>query len=350
MKVYSAEMQAHLSGSKGFNPRILLLIQARDGAGDPVDVTIWTGSEDRDFVVDGVSRTFKPVMSALQIENLEFTPGLTARAHQVRMAGLPAFVESQLRNLDLYLAGVQAYWVYLDPVVAVSDPIRFLKGVVEDPSEILPANSTTTQIEFRVVTSAIDLTYAAERVWSNETQIRRAPDHYTGSETDITTTGIYTLASGLSKISIEMVGTGGTGANSSSQAPSGFDTIVILKDGGATINTWTAVGGIGGQGLAASNEGEISVMGQPGTGGVGSLLGGVFQGGFAGEYVKVIPIDVSGLTAPVLDITVGAPFYTGPYGGWDGLVRVGEYTAVAAPDKFFKHTAVAGGVRPEWKP
>jgi hypothetical protein len=172
------------------------------------------------------------------------------------------------------------------------------------------------------------------------------------SPTMYTSTQTISLAAATKSISLDMIGAGGGGAGGSTSTPGGDgqDTTVVLKDGTTVIKTWVVEGGAGATGTAiygGGQAGESSPWGVGGPGGdyakyyvsdgggesgsptyvsepatpggngsgYGSGGGGGGhatqnnpyggRGGKSGSFVSVMDYDVSTLTDPKLEITIG---------------------------------------------
>lgn len=155
--------------------------------------------------------------------------------------------------------------------------------------------------------------------------------------------GTVELDAGASKLSFEIVGGGGGGG---AAASAGGATTVTLKDGSAVVRQWTAQGGAA---SAAASEivyqpsGEVSALSPRGDGGRG--VRGYKEkdlppvsgeaGGSAGEYLSVKDFDISGLSDPSLEVSVGAG---GSGNGSAGRAGGISYQADVAPSS----------VEPQW--
>lgn len=187
----------------------------------------------------------------------------------------------------------------------------------------------------------------------------------------------FDITGGTASIEIEMIGGGGGGGAGANGFPGvnrrgsdGNDTTVILKDGTTTIETWVASGGDGSDAgfiyATKGQRGQSSVYGNGGAGGlafiqaapaqlptngsdgVGRGSGGGGGGdnypntyysgkrGYAGQF-KEISYDISGLTDPKIEITIGSGGNGNNAGsknggdGADGRVRVREISSQPTP-------------------
>jgi|GEM_PF-444448 len=132
-------------------------------------------------------------------------------------------------------------------------------------------------------------------------------------------TATVQLDVGAASLSFEIVGGGGGGGNTAS---AGGATTVTLKDGATVVQVWTVQGGAAGAAGTGNGvfnaAGGVSALSPRGDGGAGrarvfeggsegaGLLDAGATGGGAGEYLAVTDFDISGLAAPVLEITIGA--------------------------------------------
>jgi hypothetical protein len=171
------------------------------------------------------------------------------------------------------------------------------------------------------------------------------------------TTGVYDLTSGTLTVELDIVGGGGGGARLTGTAGTdGGDTVVILKDGVTTIQTWTATGGSGavvGYTTYANHFSPKNARSPNGRGGKGEMVfienthdeaesgsgsATYARAGDNGEHITILSIDVSGLTDPKLDIAIGGGGTgagssgtgdTGSYGGADGSDGIVTYTEIS---------------------
>lgn len=126
-------------------------------------------------------------------------------------------------------------------------------------------------------------------------------------------------------LNLEIQGGGGGGNHPLYAAYPGGATVVVLKDGTTTIETWTASGGIEGptSGLSAPGVAPMSPYGdggdrqfnQTGLGDKGQIYGTWGKAGAAGALVVVDSYDISALIDPKLEITIGAAGTATPSAG-----------------------------------
>lgn len=150
-------------------------------------------------------------------------------------------------------------------------------------------------------------------------------------------------------LSLEMQAGGGGRAGTAD----GGDTIIVLKDGTTTIDTWTASGGaVGGGNLNASIIRSTMTPngdGAPGVSGVASYyrcLGGQDEwcywtqavpgiaGGAAGQFLSFLDLDISGLTDPKLEVTIGAAGSASAGAGKLAYAESGSAEIAAGPVAF----------------
>ncbi|MCA2008184.1 hypothetical protein [Tritonibacter mobilis] len=138
----------------------------------------------------------------------------------------------------------------------------------------------------------------------------------TASQQSITSSASVPLAAGSKSLTLQLLGGGKGGSASQHVTPAGNggDTIVLLRDGSTNIATFTAGGATS---HVSGQYGQVSADNPYGNGGHGSsgASGGsdeagywniaAGKGGSAGEIKTFENIDVSGLSNPILQITVG---------------------------------------------
>ncbi|KEJ93991.1 Putative phage tail protein [Pseudosulfitobacter pseudonitzschiae] len=123
--------------------------------------------------------------------------------------------------------------------------------------------------------------------------------------------GRVSLGSGVSTLSLELIGGGGGGMTDEA----GTDTVATLKDGAAVVQVWTASGGAARSAL--DHNGGVSPRSPFGDGAEGQKYiqasgkgenGGqpLIRGGASGVVVVVSDFDISGLSDPILEIEIGA--------------------------------------------
>lgn len=173
----------------------------------------------------------------------------------------------------------------------------------------------------------------------------------------LATSQTYTITPGTSSVTIQLIGGGGGGASSSWDnvnsgcsaagivpGTAGTATTVALYDGATpTGQTWTSAGAAGGSGggVSTANPSLWSPYGNGGAGGAGGtwttgkddqnshcVVGG--SRGAAASLITATDIDVSGLTAPKLVVTVGAAGVGGT-GGVAGIDRSSARHRKTAP-------------------
>ena len=163
-----------------------------------------------------------------------------------------------------------------------------------------------------------------------------APD----AAVNVTTTQTVTLSTSKALVSLMVVGGGGGGAGLTTDGSNGGVTTVVLLDDTTPIKTWTAGGGDGGAGASSVTVAPHGQEHPYGTGGDGHVT--IVEGdkgdtytdrkdyGSNGAITNVSTWDISGLTTPKLQITIGSGGAKGTGGtvaqdGADGLVQYTTY-------------------------
>ncbi|MEI4195237.1 hypothetical protein [Roseovarius sp. E0-M6] len=159
--------------------------------------------------------------------------------------------------------------------------------------------------------------------------VTKSVHEYTGLDT----THTLTLDAGTETINLQIQQAGGV------PQEDGEDTVVVLKDGATTIQTWTATG---------NDTGLTAVMTPYGNAGYGQLAGGADSGqdfGPSGAYLEISEYDVSGLTSPSLEITIGdgGDFGTGG-GGFPGTQGACTVTQEGTGDQLASPVSVEPSV------
>lgn len=140
----------------------------------------------------------------------------------------------------------------------------------------------------------------------------------TADRTTYTSTTTYNIPAGTTSVSLAVIGGGGGGGGggaidggAATLGGNGSDSVIVLKDGTTTIKTWTASGGAGGGVAPGSPASPYAPYGSGGAGGRGSPgnsdsnPGDDALPGVAGSVKSANKYDVSGLSNPKLEITIG---------------------------------------------
>lgn len=171
-----AEITA-LEARAGIVVRTLAWVTAKDGAGDPVSVGLWSGTGTRSFTVDGVSRSFQgPAFGRL--EPLVASVGLSVREYGVNLPHLtpPALV--MLADYDLRLAGVSLYSAQFAAAsrALLANPRRIFRGWIDRAPLNTGAAGGEGGVDLTLVSAVRSLTRRPPLYGSDADQRARDPD------------------------------------------------------------------------------------------------------------------------------------------------------------------------------
>ncbi len=164
MRAYDPTTLNHAASASGLVAQILLWVEARDPAGQPAPVGLWTGEDDRNITIAGQSRLYQGAGELLAIEPITYRQGLDVRLHKMVLSGLGADTEVLLTATDARLAPADLYRVVLDVATReiVGSPHRLIRGWVNElvinTGQISGQDAGKSTVELTLATSARALT------------------------------------------------------------------------------------------------------------------------------------------------------------------------------------------------
>lgn len=134
MRSFDSTELTYLQSRNGFKAHALLWVEVRNRAtGLRVGVGLWTGEEDRDFIIDGGTRTYGGAGAILGLDAIVMQTGLTVRMQRLNLSPLAPEVIAMIRDYDAGLAPAQIHRAMFDPATGnlIAAPRRIWKGVVD---------------------------------------------------------------------------------------------------------------------------------------------------------------------------------------------------------------------------
>ncbi len=181
MRAYDPTTLDHTASACGLVAQILLWIEAKDPAGQPAPVGLWTGEDDRSLTVAGQSRLYQGAGELLAIEPITYRQGLDARLHKMVLSGLGADTEALLTGTDARLAPADLYRVIMNAATReiVGSPHRLIRGWVNElvinTGQINGNDAGKSTVELTLATSARALTRSLALKYADATQQANAP-------------------------------------------------------------------------------------------------------------------------------------------------------------------------------
>lgn len=137
MSEYDSETEAAVTSIDGRILRHLVWINAKNrNTGDPETAGFWDGLEDREFTIDGDTRTYTGAGGLLQVETIKASVGLSVRMHTVTLAKTAPEVLEAVLQYDARQAPIEIHHAYFDPHTGklVGEPFCALPGTVDSLS------------------------------------------------------------------------------------------------------------------------------------------------------------------------------------------------------------------------
>ena len=181
MRAYDPTTLSHAASASGLVAQILLWVEAKDPAGQPAPVGLWTGEDDRSITVAGQSRLYEGAGELLAIEPITYRQGLDARLHKMVLSGLGADTEALLTGTDARLAPADLYRVIMDAATReiVGSPHRLIRGWVNElvinTGQISGNDAGKSTVELTLATSARALTRSLALKYADASQQANTP-------------------------------------------------------------------------------------------------------------------------------------------------------------------------------
>lgn len=132
---YDVDTLDYIQARAGVVARLLVWITARNlDTGLPESFGLWTGEENRAFVVDAQSRDYVGAGVLLEMGSIKAEPGLDVRTWSLALAGASSDVEAAVKGFDTTFAPVEVHRVLFDPENGqqVGSPHRVFRGKIDN--------------------------------------------------------------------------------------------------------------------------------------------------------------------------------------------------------------------------
>jgi hypothetical protein len=173
MRSFGTEIDDDLASLSGVSVRNLVWIEAKNRISGAAEVLgLWNGEDVRAFTVDGVSRNYSGAGSLLSVSEISGGVGLDVRMHVVTLSKIPPQVALLIHGYDSRLAPIEVHQVHFDTVkgVVIGDPIRILKGWVEELPVPTPSEGGSENISLTIASASRALTKTLTVKKSDEAQ------------------------------------------------------------------------------------------------------------------------------------------------------------------------------------
>ena len=173
MRTYDAATLAYLNARKGVCARHLLRVEAKNRSTGLTEVMgIWNGDQNQFFTIEGDGRTYVGAGTLLAVDEITATVGLDVRIHNFTLSGISSDIEQLIRGYDARLAGVKVYRALydLDDNTLVAEPVRILKGWINEISFVTGAEDGASEVTLSVANSSRALTRTLAAVRSKAAQ------------------------------------------------------------------------------------------------------------------------------------------------------------------------------------
>lgn len=179
MRDYGTAIETHLAALEGIHVRSLVWISARNrDTGATETAGFWNGADELTVNIGGVDRTYTGAGALLGVSPITGTVGLQVRMHQLSLSGLPPEVIELIYGYDARLAPIEVHQIHYDPTtgVVIGDPVRILKGWIDEMPVPRPQEGGTATVEVSVASASRALTRTLTSKKSDEMQRRIDPD------------------------------------------------------------------------------------------------------------------------------------------------------------------------------
>ncbi|OHC52150.1 MAG: hypothetical protein A3D16_08640 [Rhodobacterales bacterium RIFCSPHIGHO2_02_FULL_62_130] len=156
-------------------------VQARNrSTGATETMGLWTGEEDRDFSIEGGTRTYHGAGALLGLDQIVMQTGLTVRMQRVSLAPIAAEVAQMLRGYDAGLAPAEIHRALFDPMSGdlIAEPKRLWKGVIDTAPIHTAEIGGQSTVDVALASAARALTKGLSLTKSDAVQSLRGGDRF----------------------------------------------------------------------------------------------------------------------------------------------------------------------------
>lgn len=181
MRDWSAPELTYLQKRGGLMIRALVWVTARDrSTGLPQTMGLWTGEEDREFVIGGVTRLYHGAGPFIGIEPIVMTTGVQVRMQRLQLASFSAEVQQLALGYDVSLAPVEIHRALYDPETGdlIDEPRLAWKGQIDQLPLPTAEVGGEAVADVQLASSARDLTRGLTLTKSDAVQQLRGGDRF----------------------------------------------------------------------------------------------------------------------------------------------------------------------------
>ena len=164
---------------RGVHGEVLVWLTARNrSSGLPETIGLWSGDDHQDFVINGQTRTYYGAGNVIDVPPIRSMVGLKTVYHTITLPPVTDEVRQALVQYDANKAPVEVHVVPVDVDTgnALAEPIRMIKGTLQEAPEVLGekgARSDNTKL--KVASSARRLSLGVPFLKSDEALKAVAP-------------------------------------------------------------------------------------------------------------------------------------------------------------------------------
>jgi hypothetical protein len=179
MRSFDPTELSYLQNRTGIKAHALLWVLVRNrSTGTRVGVGLWTGEEDRDFLIDGYTRTYGGAGAVLGLDSIVMQAGLTVRMQRMTLSPLAPEAVAMIREYDAGLAPAEIHRAMFDPGTGnlIAPCRRIWKGVVDSAPVTTAELGGQSNIDLVLASAAQALTVGSSLTKSDATQQLRGGD------------------------------------------------------------------------------------------------------------------------------------------------------------------------------
>lgn len=162
MRSLASVITNQLNAREGVHNRMLLWVEARDRTtGSTEAAGFWNGIDDRNFTIEGSSRTYYGAGAILGVEPIVYGVGTSVRMQTITLSHLNEDVENILRGYEVRFAPVELHVAYfdLDSDVLLDEPDRVFRGWIDAMTIHTPEAGGESSATLTLASYSRSLTY-----------------------------------------------------------------------------------------------------------------------------------------------------------------------------------------------
>lgn len=181
MRSFAPAELTYLQARTGVSVHVLVWISARNrSTGATETLGLWTGDEDRSFVIGGASRSYLGAGGILGLEPLMMQTGLVVQMQELRLSFVTPEVQSLILTYDAAFAPVQIHRAFFDTTTGalVAEPRRVWSGYVDRAPLPTPEIGGEAALAVQMTSAARALTRPLTLTKSDAVQKARGGDGF----------------------------------------------------------------------------------------------------------------------------------------------------------------------------